>query len=109
MGETRPCGNPGCTNTFVARSYIHTFCSAKCRKAARGKEWGWVRETALARDAYQCQHCSVSGDGCRLECHHLTPVCMGGTSELGNLTTLCKTCHQAVHKSWRMWYGKRPA
>jgi 5-methylcytosine-specific restriction endonuclease McrA len=100
------CSNPNCNNTFTPRSFIHSFCSARCRRAARGAQWGWVRRAALRRDSYTCQDCGASGD-VRLECHHVVPVCMGGDSELANLRTLCVKCHRRIHASWGVWYGRR--
>lgn len=94
------CANPTCSNEFNPRSFIHRFCSARCRRLARGDEWGWVREEALERDEHQCQEC---GSVDCLQVHHITPVCMGGESTLENVTTLCRTCHQAVHRSWAKW------
>lgn len=94
------CANATCSNEFTPRSFIHRFCSARCRRLARGDEWGWVREEALERDEHQCQEC---GSVECLQVHHITPVCMGGESSLENVTTLCRPCHQAVHRSWAKW------
>jgi 5-methylcytosine-specific restriction endonuclease McrA len=102
------CANPTCSTEFAPHSFIHRFCSARCRRLARGDEWGWVREEALERDEHQCQECHA---GQCLQVHHIVPVCMGGESSLENVTTLCRPCHQVVHRSWAKWrtitdYGK---
>ena len=53
-----------------------------------------VRSKVLARDAYRCRHCGISADlGAVLHVDHLIPVSKGGTSDLGNLQTLCQDCN----------------
>lgn len=98
--ELIPCAN--CGTLFQPRSFVHSFCSAKCRRQARGAAWGWVREAAVERDGHACQ-----GDGCTattgLQVHHIIPVCRGGESTLENVTTLCAPCHRAIHRSWAAW------
>jgi 5-methylcytosine-specific restriction endonuclease McrA len=94
----RTCKNSKCGGTFEARSIIHAFCSEECRKAARGPEYRTNRELALIRDGYACTECDAVSP---LECHHIDPLCLGGDNSLGNLQTLCRTCHRAKHKDWR--------
>src|SRR5689334_2672172 len=98
------CGNPECNKLFTPKSHIHAFCSKKCRRAfRRNHKWGWLRQMCLSRDEDTCQECGATD--CPLDCHHITPICMGGENELDNLVALCRPCHRAVHKSWRSWYG----
>jgi 5-methylcytosine-specific restriction endonuclease McrA len=92
------CANPNCHNLFTPKNAQHGFCSAKCRRAARGTSWRFVREAALIRDKDACQDCQASG--CALDVHHLTPLCKGGDNNLANLVSLCKVCHRIRHKSW---------
>ena len=94
------CANPTCHTQFEPKSFIHRFCSGRCRRMARGDEWGWVREEALDRDSHECQECHATE--C-LQVHHIVPVCMGGDSSLENVITLCVICHRGVHKSWARW------
>jgi 5-methylcytosine-specific restriction endonuclease McrA len=100
------CVNPKCNNQFEPKSRIHRYCSDQCRKAARGREYRWAREIALERDSHTCQDCGAHD--CRLETHHIQPLCMGGTNKLYNLVTLCVRCHKAIHKSWSKWYDYTP-
>ncbi len=95
------CGNPECNTSFAPKSICHGFCNAKCRAAARGRAYRRLRKLALRRDAFICQDCASQRN--RLECHHLTPLCMGGTNVLDNLLTLCVRCHRKRHKSWRAY------
>src|SRR4051794_3243783 len=96
---TRTCANQGCGKQFTPSCAHHFFCCEKCRKQARGKDWGWVRLAALERDEYTCQECGKQN--CRLEVHHVVFVCHGGTSTLDNTQTLCVPCHKQKHREWR--------
>ena len=49
-----------------------------------------MRETVLSRDRYRCRSCGSSND---LTIDHITPVALGGLSELPNLQTLCRSCN----------------
>jgi 5-methylcytosine-specific restriction endonuclease McrA len=98
-----PCANPKCTKQITPKSRVHKFCSDACRKADRhGKEWEKVRTDCLERAGYACEECSASG--CRLEAHHVVPVCMGGAIlDPNNLIIYCVPCHKAVHATWQQW------
>lgn len=61
---------------------------------------------AKARDGYQCQRCGVKGPprnpaGPPLVAHHKVPLAYGGPNTLENMTTLCKSCHDAVESLTR--------
>ena len=70
------------------------------------KHWGYQKgfnygfssrkEAVLNRDSYKCQHCGKKN--CRLEVHHIVYRSKGGTDDENNLITLCKECHDSVHK-----------
>ena len=58
----------------------------------------WWKAQARRRkdvDNWQCVRC---GSRHRLEVHHVTPVEQGGSSDLANLETLCRTCHIDHHR-----------
>jgi 5-methylcytosine-specific restriction endonuclease McrA len=94
------CARDGCTSTFVPKNAQHGFCSPKCRRAARGAGWRFVREAALRRDKDTCQDCAA--EDCPLEVHHIIALCKGGSNKLTNLVSLCRGCHKARHKSWEV-------
>ena len=60
----------------------------------RGARWARARWAALVRDGFQCVQCGARG---RLEVDHITPVrdAPGLAYELGNLQSLCRSCHSA--------------
>ena len=59
-----------------------------------------LRRNALERDGYRC-----STKGCHrthdLQVHHLHERQHGGRHELENLVTLCRLCHENLHRGWR--------
>lgn len=74
----------------------------------RGQTWGKVRKRALARDRYTCQKCG-SKERTSLTVDHIVPVSRGGARyELGNLMTLCKSCHDDKDRPFNE-AGRRPA
>lgn len=42
-------------------------------------------------------NCANCGSGEYLEVHHIVPVGLGGTNNLGNLVKLCAECHGKAH------------
>ena len=60
--------------------------------------WSKLRWFVFKRDGYKCQIC---GRGANLVCHHIHPIGLGGSSHPNNLQTLCKDCHDRIHKKGR--------
>ena len=50
-----------------------------------------LRKAAILRDGCRCKECGK--ENCRLEVHHITPRRANGRDTIGNLITLCPTCH----------------
>lgn len=63
-------------------------------------EWQKLRTLVFTRDNYTCQSC---GSKSSLNAHHITYEDLGMES-LDQLTTLCTTCHTALHK--RLGYDR---
>ena len=61
----------------------------------QSNEWRQLRREALKRDGYICQRC---GTGKNLQVHHVNYEHLGQAGELEDVITLCKTCHEHVHK-----------
>jgi len=99
-----------CGSQLVDRRRSRT-CSNRCteiywrrvREAERNDNcrpyfWNIFRDEALKRDGHRCTQCGSKDD---LEVHHRVPIAAGGTNAEDNLTTLCHTCHVAIHAEER--------
>lgn len=66
----------------------------------RGVNYGFanIRAYVLDRDNYICQHCKGKSKDRKLEVHHIIFRRNGGSDEESNLLTLCKTCHDKLHR-----------
>ena len=62
------------------------------KKHARlhAKRWAAVRRRVFERDGWRCTSCGGAG---RLECDHVDLDWRGDPYDMGNLQTLCRTCH----------------
>ena len=65
-----------------------------------GPDWNTQRRLALERDGYTCQRCgkpkSVLGQN--PDVHHKVPYRKTQDNSLGNLISLCKSCHLHVEQ-----------
>lgn len=78
----------------IKRSF-NQFMSAQDKQAyLRTVKWYQLRSAVFERDSYTCQSC---GSKHNLRCHHID-YSMLGDEPLHHLTTLCDTCHTALHK-----------
>lgn len=62
------------------------------------ENWSQIRQEALEKDGFKCGNC---GSTDLLDVHHIVPLSAGGSSELGNLKTLCRSCHSKIHPHMR--------
>lgn len=101
----RPCRQPGCA-ALVGREE-KGFCPAHRRERQRrqdarrgssaargyGGKWPALREMVLRREP-RCVECQKRG---RLtlaqEVDHIVPKSRGGTDDIENLQSICRTCH----------------
>ena len=67
-------------------------------------DWDTRRRRVYRRDDYTCANCGVKGGGdhdaesVELHAHHIVPISKGGSHEVSNLKTLCRRCHNAIHR-----------
>jgi 5-methylcytosine-specific restriction endonuclease McrA len=72
---------------------------------ARGEVWEKARMRALVRDDFTCQahKLGLCPEPCaerrlrRLHVHHIQWRSNGGTHDLANLITVCRTHHEQIH------------
>ena len=69
----------------------------------KGLNYGFENTKAkvLNRDNYECQICHGKHKDSKLEVHHIVFRSQNGTDDESNLITLCKTCHDKLHKNFR--------
>ena len=113
--------------------YENIFCSSECRnswleenslfasednpkksgetESEFGSNWKKMREKALKRAKYECEHCSKTKEenGRSLSVHHITPrklfleddnMSVEMSNVLCNLVVLCRSCHmKAEHRA----------
>ena len=66
---------------------------------SRGYDWEVVRAEALERDGHACRNCNdTPADGAELMAHHVIPDGVGGPDTLENIVTLCRRCHNTIHR-----------
>ena len=79
------------------------------------KDWVKIRKPILERDGHSCRICSRDGVEAKLNVHHIDWI--RTHNEHDNLVTLCRQCHQAVHKEgykpylyedWPIPWGEHP-
>lgn len=52
--------------------------------------------------------CSNCGSNIGIEYHHVVPLALGGTNNIGNIVPLCHVCHQIAHGSRNIRDIKKP-
>lgn len=62
------------------------------------KDFYNTKAYVLHRDKYTCQKCKKNKDSLILNVHHIVFRSNGGTNIPSNLITLCKNCHEKLHK-----------
>lgn len=53
-----------------------------------------VREYVFQRDGFRCRGCGKSSTEVQLQIDHIIPIAQGGSNDISNLQTLCKTCNR---------------
>ena len=66
----------------------------------QGTNYGFANTKAfvLDRDGYVCQSCRGKRKDSKLHVHHIVFRSQGGSDDESNLITLCKSCHDDVHR-----------
>lgn len=71
-------------------------------------QWRQLKLKVHERDGWLCQECgrdcspeARAKEGHRVQCHHVVARWKGGTDDLSNLQTLCRSCHAKIE--WRTY------
>jgi hypothetical protein len=97
------------TKTGESNLYCSTSCKKSCGtynkykhlegiKPDTSREVGpQLRKLVLERDNWKCQKCNSTSD---LHCHHFEGIEINKieSADVDNCITLCKKCHNAIHK-----------
>ena len=62
-----------------------------------------VKRAVIAVAGHRCARCRTET---ALEVDHIVPVALGGTNEVMNAMTLCRTCHRAKSSAERKAFGQ---
>lgn len=76
----------GGTLTDVPYEFFHTF--------GVSSEWAAIHDAVLIRDDNKCRICGKPAE----EVHHIRPKHLQGKNHPRNLISLCKECHDEVHR-----------
>lgn len=76
------------------------------RRGISASEWRKLRDAVLSRDNNRCQYCGRGPETGSLHCDHVLPLFKGGSNELSNLVTACKSCNSSKRaKTVEEWKG----
>ncbi len=88
-----------------------TFDPALMKNPNMNRHWGYqkgpnygfenTKAKVLNRDNYTCQLCKGKHKDSKLEVHHIIFRSQNGSDDENNLITLCKTCHDKLHKDFK--------
>lgn len=70
---------------------------SKNKRCYRGDDWEQIRKQVYERDNWCCQVCGKHCEGHEIQAHHIEEWRKTKDNSLGNLITLCNTCHARVH------------
>jgi 5-methylcytosine-specific restriction endonuclease McrA len=94
-----------CEQPIVGQHHNSVYCSLDCRadgqrrdRNASGRRNARLRYSAarfqvFERDGFRCVYCGTGAAESRLELDHVTPKARGGTDEIANLVTACRSCN----------------
>ena len=86
IGELRHDPIKGGTMADVPYEFFHTF--------GVSSEWAAIHDAVLIRDDNKCRLCGGPAE----EVHHIRPRHLQGKNHPRNLISLCRNCHDEVHR-----------
>lgn len=106
----RPCRYPGCSSLAedgeqycpahkkrMQQHYDH-FTRGYNGHKRYGSQWRKIR-TRYVKKHPLCEECLKHRRYVPVEeVHHIKPISEGGTNDEGNLMSLCRSCHEKIHK-----------
>jgi DUF2075 family protein len=86
------------TATFDSHALKNPLVSGIGYQQGPNFSYANTKAYVLNRDGYICQNCKGKKNDSRLHVHHIIFRSNGGSDDESNLITLCKTCHDDLHK-----------
>lgn len=90
-----------CFGTFFTTRKNQIYCSTECLKSSTKNK---IQEkesefNIFKRDKFRCIYCGKSSieDGVKLHIEHISPLVLGGLTEINNLITSCQGCNNSKH------------
>ena len=104
----RPCSYPGCPELTEGR-----FCEKHEKEENKryekydrdpavrrkyGRAWKRIRDRYVHKHPL-CEQCLKEGRYVAVEeVHHIVPLSEGGSNDESNLMSLCRSCHEKIHR-----------
>lgn len=104
----RPCRFPGCPNLTDG-----VYCEEHARQMEQhyekfqrgyspgkryGRAWKRIRDRYVHKHPL-CELCLKEGRYVAVEeVHHIVPLAEGGSNDESNLMSLCRSCHEKIHR-----------
>lgn len=87
---------PKCAEITATVNSVHGFLNSE---AAENRSRAAKRPGRVARARLTSGGCHLCGSKLELTLHHLIPREMGGATEEENLLSVCRPCHDAIHRN----------
>lgn len=106
----RPCRYPGCKNLCedgeqycnehrkIEEKNYESFSRGYQANRRYGYKWKKIRDRYVSKHPL-CERCLLEGKYVPVEeVHHIIPLSEGGSNDESNLMSLCRSCHEKIHK-----------
>lgn len=106
----RPCRYPGCPSLCedgeqyceehrkLEEQHYEKFRRGYSPGRRYGRAWKRIRDRYIGKHPL-CEMCMKNKRYIKAEeVHHILPLSEGGTHEEANLMSLCRSCHEKIHK-----------
>ena len=104
----RPCRYQGCPNLSddvycaehkkLMTKHYESFTRGYSSGKRYGRSWRKIRKRYVRMHPL-CEMCLKEGKSTLVEeVHHIVPLSEGGNHEENNLMSLCKSCHEKIHR-----------
>lgn len=106
----RPCRYPGCPNLCkdgeqycdehkaLMDKHYEKFTRGYSPGKRYGRAWQRIRTRYIHKHPL-CEECLKHGRYVPVEeVHHIIPLSEGGTNDESNLMSLCRSCHEKIHR-----------